>query len=153
MSLTEGQLYRDNVPHGDNVLAYGNWTNALHDAITATADASMVMYVSGIDFVIDDAASVDTEYFTIADSDDEIEDIVIDDVMKLITHLDKQTIQFMKVDATNEAIVGEIRFAPPVKVAAASTFTITPSASFVMTDGVLGLHMLVRGWQDSVENA
>lgn len=150
---TEGELYRDNVPHGDNVIAYEKWTNAAHATITVTTGTSNVVYISGIDFIIDDAATIDTDGFTIADSGSEIDDIVVDDLMKLVTLADKQTLKFMKVDATNEALVGEIRFTPPVTVAASGTFTITPGETFAITEGAVGVHLAVRGWEDAVENA
>jgi len=152
---TEGQLYRDNVPHGNNVIAYGDWSSA-QDTITATAGDSKVMYISSVDFIIDDGASLDTDDITIADSGNEIDDIVLDTIsgfMKLYTLADKQTITFMKVDATNEAVLGELRFMPPVTVAAAGTFTITPGDTLAVTPGTIGIHFAIRGWEDDIENA
>lgn len=152
---TEGQLYRDNVPHGNNILAYDNWSST-RNTITVTANTGKVVYISSVDFIIDDGATITAENITIADSGTKLTDIVLDsinDFNQLFALADKSTLRLVRLDGTNDAMVGELKFMPPIQVAASGTFTITPHASLTLTPGDLGVHFLIRGWEDDVANA
>ncbi len=152
---TEFELYEENVPHGEPVLAFGDWSST-QTTITATASVGKTMYISSVGFIIDDAATITTGYIDITNNSVTVIKVdqaatVSEDVTKLFAFADPFSLKFMKIDASNEVIIGEIRFNPPVQVIAGNDFSIEASSAptFAITPGAVGPFFTIKGWEDT----
>lgn len=143
---SEIEMYRDNVPHGVVVLEFDDWSSA-QSVITATAAAGKVLYVSSVGFIIDDGASATVGSIDLAGGDFSLSVAFGDCFGTFFVLADPFTLKVLKIDATNDVVVGEIKFNPPVQVVAGSTFTITPN-TLTMDAGTAGVFFSIRGWTD-----
>lgn len=145
---SEIEMYRDNVPHGVVVLEHDDWSST-QSVITATAAAGKVLYVSSVGFIIDDGASATVGSIDLAGGDFSLSVAFGDCFATFFTLADPFTLKVLRIDATNDVVVGEIKFNPPVQVVAGSTFTITPN-TLTMDAGTAGVFFSIKGWTDDV---
>ena len=143
---SEIDMYRDNVPHGVVVLESDDWTSS-QSTITATAAAGKVLYINSVGFIIDDTASASAGSIDLAGGDFSLSVAFGDCFAEFFILADPFTLKVLRIDGTNDVVVGEIKFNPPVQVVAGSTFTITPN-TLTMTAGTAGVFFAIKGWTD-----
>lgn len=144
---SEIDLYRDNVPHGSMVIGYGDWSSS-QDTISVSPGAGYVIHVDVVDFIVDDAMSIDVGSIVISGGGFSQTITSADGLWKLLALADKRTLQRVTLDGTNYVYMGEIRMFPPESVSGTNTFSIAGS-TLTLTPGAVGPYFTIRGWKDT----
>jgi hypothetical protein len=148
---TEYELYAQNVPQGDDLKGFGDWSSS-QDEVSVTVSTGKKGYISTIGFIIDDAATITAGKIELKNDTTVVEDFDNsngDDFTKFFALADPFSLKVLKFDGTNDAVVGEIRFNPPEEVTATKKFTITPTG-LTITAGGIGPFFTIKGWEVSV---
>ena len=138
---SEIDLYRRNVPHGDGAIEYADWSSA-QATITVTAGTSTEIYVNRVRFIAGLAFAMSAGSFTIAGDEFSHQ---VDSPFELYAMADTYTLKNVILESTNQYIVGEIKFNPPLVIDSADTFTITPNTLTMTGD----LHLAIEYWEDT----
>lgn len=144
---TEYELYEANVPHGTMVLGFGDWTSA-QSTITVTTATGMINYISSVEFIVDDAASISAGSIDLAGGNFSLSLGATNPFESLYAHAEKSTLQLVSLDGTNNFMVGEIRFMPPEPIVELGTFTIIPNG-LTLGVGTTVVMFVVKGWTDT----
>lgn len=145
---SEIDLYRRNVPHGDGEIEYADWTSS-QTTVTITAGVSTEIFVNRLRFIAGLAFAMSAGSFTIAG--DELSHQV-DSPFELYTMADTYTLKNEILESTNQYIIGEIKFNPPLVLDSAQSFTITPSVAPALSMSG-ALHWAIEYWEDAPASA
>lgn len=147
---SEIDLYRNNVPDGNMIIGFGDWSSTQTE-ISVTASAGKKVYVSIIGFSIDDGATITAGKIEAKNDTTVIFSVdqgatVSEDFTKFFALSDPFSLKVLRLDGTNDAITGEIRFTPPVQVISGKSFTLT-ATSLTITAGAFGPFFTIKGWE------
>ena len=138
---SEIDLYRGNVPHGDGAFEYADWSSA-QATVTITAGVSTEIYVNSLRFVAASAFSISAGTIVIAGADFSH---TVSSPFELYTISDPFVLKNQVLAASDQYIIGEIKFNPPLVIDSGSTFTITPTGLTMTGD----LHLAIEYWEDT----
>lgn len=138
---SEIDLYRGNVPHGDGAYKYADWSSA-QSIITITAGVSTEIYVNRIRFIAGLAFAMSAGTIVIAGGDFTH---TVSSPFELYTISDPFVLKNQILASTDQYIIGEIKFNPPIVVGSGETFTITPTTLTMTGD----LHWAIEYWEDT----
>jgi hypothetical protein len=138
---SEIDLYRGNVPHGNGAYEYADWSSS-QSTITVTAGVTTEIYVNRIRFIAAKAFSISAGTIVIAGGEFSH---TVDAPFELYTISDPYILKNQVLEASNEYIVGEIKFNPPIVLGVGESFTITPTG--LTMSGAL--HWAIEYWEDT----
>jgi len=142
---SEIELYRGNVPHGDGGFEYADWSSS-QNTVSVTAGTGKEIYVNSVRFIASTSLSMSAGSFTLAGGNFSHQ---IDAPFELYALSDPFVLKNEVLEGSNQYVIGEIKFNPPVVVSAGSSFTITPSG--LTMSGAL--HWGIEYWEDSPATA
>ena len=145
---SEIDLYRGNVPHGDGAFEYADWTSS-QSTVTITAGTSTEIFVNRLKFIAASAFAISAGNIVIAGDNFTHQ---VDSPFELYTISDPFVLKNQVLAASDQYIIGEIKFNPPLVIDSGEAFTITPSiAPALSMSGAL--HWTIEYWEDTPATA
>jgi hypothetical protein len=138
---SEIDLYRANVPHGVAKYEYADWSSS-QTTVTLTAGTSTEIYVNRLRFIAIDTMTITAGSIDLAGGEFTHS---VSSHWELYGLADPFSLRYIQLDGTNDYVIGEIKFNPPIVVDSGETFTITANTLTKAN----ALHFVVEYWEDT----
>jgi hypothetical protein len=145
---SEIDLYRGNVPHGDGDFETADWTSS-QSTVTITAGTSTEIFVNTVRFIAASAFAISAGNIVIAGGGRSHQ---IDSPFELYGMSDPFILKNQVLAASDQYIIGEIKFNPPLVIDSGEALTITPSTAPALSMSG-ALYWTIEYWEDAPATA